>query len=324
MHILILSVLVLLSLGCSDKNSGSSNQACTTENVETTSGTVCGQIETPTGLGGLAAEVFLGIPFAETTAGENRWRPPIPKTELTGVFRAVENSPGCPQEDQSEFGLVESETSEDCLTVNVWRPHGTPPPSPLPVLVWIYGGSFDAGANSVPMYDGAYMAAQQDVVVVTLNYRVGALGFLTGIDGLEGNYGLRDQQLALQWVSENAAAFGGDPSRVTLFGQSAGAMSVGLHALSIPSSRNPSLFQAIIMESNPFGLPFKTKSQATADAELLSRELGCEGELDKVNCMRAATAQSVVTAQASTSAEVSSILGADIAGLLVFAPTIDG
>src|SRR5262249_53347504 len=148
----------------------------------------------------------------------------------------------CPQNDTPPFGVALSATSEDCLTVNLWRRHGGDRALRRPVLVWIYGGSFDAGATAIPMYDGAYMAAQQDVVVVTLNYRIGALGFLAGTDGLTGNYGLMDQQLALEWVQENIAAFGGDPDQVTLFGQSAGAMSVGLHLLSLPSSAG--LFRA--------------------------------------------------------------------------------
>jgi carboxylesterase type B len=296
------------------------DSGCPTGNVQTTSGIVCGMVESVSGLGGATADAFLGIPFAETTAGENRWRPPIPKAEMRGVFRAVASSPGCPQDDTPPFGLSPSETSEDCLTVNVWRPHGATSSPPRPVLAWIYGGSFDAGATAIPMYDGAYMAAQQDVVVVTLNYRIGALGFLAGSDGLTGNYGLMDQQLALQWVRENIAAFGGDPAQVTLFGQSAGAMSVGLQMLSIPSSAG--LFRAGIMESNPFGIPFKTLDQAALAAEIFKASVGCAvGGLD---CLRAVPVATILQAQADAVLAIVSLLGERLGGFFVFAPTVDG
>ena len=122
-------------------------------------------------------------------------------------------------------------------------------------MVFIHGGAFLFGAGSLPIYDGSYLAASGDVVVVTLNYRLGALGFLAVPElGLTGNYGILDQRLALRWVAENIAAFGGDPRKVTLFGQSAGAMSVGLHLFSIPENRGR--FRAAIMESNPLALPY--------------------------------------------------------------------
>ena len=140
-------------------------------------------------------------------------------------------------------------------------------------MVCIYGGAFVTGYNASPLYEGAYLAAPQRVVVVAVNYRVGALGFLAGIAGLEGNYGLMDQQLGMQWVADNVAAFGGDPERVTLFGESAGAMSVGLHALSVPSSRP--LFANAMLESNPFGLPYRTVAQAAAVATRFAGELSC-------------------------------------------------
>ena len=122
-------------------------------------------------------------------------------------------------------------------------------------MVFIHGGAFLFGAGSLPIYDGSYLAASGDVVVVTLNYRLGALGFLAVPElGLTGNYGILDQRLALRWVAENIAAFGGDPRKVTIFGESAGAMSVGLHLFSIPKNRGR--FRAAIMESNPLALPY--------------------------------------------------------------------
>ena len=122
-------------------------------------------------------------------------------------------------------------------------------------MVFIHGGAFVYGAGSLPVYDGAYLAASGNVVVVTLNYRLGSLGFLAVPElGLTGNYGILDQRLALRWVAKNIRAFGGDPDKVTIFGESAGAMSVGLHLFSIPKNRNR--FRAAIMESNPLALPY--------------------------------------------------------------------
>src|SRR5262249_42052277 len=146
------------------------------------------------------------------------------------------------------------------LSLNVWRPRGVRAGQKLPVMVWIYGGSFRNGGTSVPVYNGGYLAATNDVVLITIKYRLGALRFLSGVDGLTGNYGLLDQQLAFQWVRDNAESFGGDPEKVTIFGESAGAMSVGLHTMSIPSSTG--LFRAGIMQSNPLGIPYKTLAQS--------------------------------------------------------------
>jgi acetylcholinesterase/cholinesterase len=152
----------------------------------------------------------------------------------------------------------------------------------------------------MPIYDGAWLAATEDVLVVSFNYRLGVLGFLAGVHELEGNYGLKDQQLALQWVQDNIGHFGGDPDQVTLFGESAGAMSVGLHSLSIPSSGG--LFRAAIMQSNPFGIPYKTVAEAATEAALLENKLGCSGE--DIDCL--------------------SLLGLHLAGFLVWSPVIDG
>ena len=172
----------------------------------------------------------------------------------------------------------------------------------------------------MPLYDGAYLSSREDVVVVSLNYRLGALGFLAGIHGLEGNYGLKDQQLAFQWVRDNITEFGGDPDQVTLFGESAGAMSVGLHLLSIPSSSG--LFQGDIMQSNPFGIPYKTLSEATTEAELLEELLGCQGK--EIDCLRAADADDIVREQSNAAIQMASLLGLHLAGFLVWSPVIDG
>ena len=160
-------------------------------------------------------------------------------------------------------------------------------------MVFVYGGSFLDGSSAIPLYDGAYLSATQNVVVVTFNYRVGALGFLAGVEGLAGNYGLLDQQLALQWVADNIGAFGGDRFQVMLFGESAGAMSVGLHLLSIPSSEG--FFAAALMESNPLALPLKSPAQATEFGTCLQMLLACpSGDLA---CLRGKPAAEIVAAQ---------------------------
>ncbi|XP_009458843.1 PREDICTED: cholinesterase-like, partial [Nipponia nippon] len=187
---------------------------------------------------------FLGIPYAEPPLGHLRFRPPRPARPWHGVLDASSHHHACyqavdtmfPGFGGSEMWNPNREMSEDCLYLNVWVP--VPRPSAaVPVLVWIYGGGFYSGAASLDVYDGRYLAAAEGVVVVSMNYRVGALGFLAlpGHPEAPGNVGLLDQRLALRWVRDNVGAFGGDAGAVTLFGESAGAASVGLHLLSTPS-----------------------------------------------------------------------------------------
>lgn len=178
---------------------------------------------------------FLGVPFAASPVGDLRWRPPVPPTPWAGVRPAVEYGPAVPQchdaVAEEMLGQLPYPAAEDgCLNLNVWTP-GTGD-GPRPVMVWIHGGAFLNGSGRDVVYDGSRLAAKHGVVVVTVNYRVGVLGFLhlAEVLGAEhvssGNVGLLDQVAALRWVGENIAAFGGDPGNVTVFGQSAGAMSI--------------------------------------------------------------------------------------------------
>jgi para-nitrobenzyl esterase len=213
--------------------------------VETTSGRVEGRVED-------GVRVFRGIPYAEPPVGPLRFRPPLPKAPWAGVRPALEFGAWAPQEispGARRYWGITGETSEDCLTLNVWAPAsdraGAAATSTTgrgrPVMVWIHGGAFVAGASSYRTSEGASLARRGDLVVVTLNYRVGALGFLEldEIGGeeyaLSGNLGLLDQMLALEWVRDNVAAFGGDPGNVTIFGESAGAISVSV-LLALPSA----------------------------------------------------------------------------------------
>ncbi len=177
---------------------------------------------------------FLGVPFAAPPVGALRFAPPAPPAAHRAVVSATRYGAACPQ----TASLGTPSTNEDCLTLNLFRPD-RPGPAHRPVLVFLYGGSFRFGASAPgrapagPDYDGGRLATGADAIVVTVNYRLGVLGFLASplLDRADprhvsGNYGLLDQQAALRWVRANAAAFGGDPNRVTLFGQSAGALSV--------------------------------------------------------------------------------------------------
>ena len=188
--------------------------------------------------------VFSGIPYAESTAGANRFRKPIPKAPFRIPFNAAEVPVGCrPMSKIYERNGLRY--SEDCLVMNVHVPSQSDQTAQLPVMVWFYGGGFNQG--SIAMYPADVLSAFGDVVVVTVNYRLGPFGFLRSSDGqLIGNQGLWDQHLALRWVHDNIVAFSGNPSEVTIFGESAGAISVSLQAL-YPGNRG--LFQRVIAES---------------------------------------------------------------------------
>ena len=190
---------------------------------------------------------FKGIPYAAPPVGALRWRPPAPAPFFNGVLGAFSFGAPC----ISPFAPSPAQ-SEDCLTLNVWTP-SLNPGALKPVMVWLHGGGFQFDSSANPTYDGASLASH-DVVVVSLNYRLGVLGFLADAQldaeqGTSGNYGLMDQIAVLNWVKQNIAQFGGDPGRVTLFGESGGAHAVGL-LMSSPRARG--LLSAAILESGAF------------------------------------------------------------------------
>jgi len=236
-------------------------------------------IATSTGLvtGKAVAELhsYLGIPYAAPPVGPLRWREPQPVKISKGVLQARQFSPICPQTPglASVFGDDHQSQSEDCLYLNIWTPAKSRNDR-LPVMVWIYGGGFQFGAGSLPMYDGSVLA-RKGVLLVTFNYRVGALGFMVhpaltaeSPHHASGNYGLLDQIAALNWVKANIAAFGGDPDQVTIFGESAGSDSVNYLQAS-PLARG--LFRGAIGEStsvmDPAAGPLGRRTLAQAEQE---------------------------------------------------------
>ncbi|MFC3893955.1 carboxylesterase/lipase family protein [Lentzea rhizosphaerae] len=199
-----------------------------------------------------AYRTFGAIPFAAPPVGENRWRDPQPVTPWREVRDATKPAPVCVQ--NSQLGLPASDV-EDCLYLNVTTPAARSA-KPRPVMVWIHGGGFTAGAAS--QYDARWLATKNDAVIVTVNYRLGVFGFF-GHPGLAGSgtFGLADQQAALKWVQRNARAFGGNPRNVTIFGESAGGLSV---CAQLASPRAAGLFAKAIIQSGPCGLTFPSSA----------------------------------------------------------------
>lgn len=248
-------------------------------------------VEAPAGVASGEARdgvhIFRGIPYAEAPTGQLRWRPPVTAARWDGVRDATRFGPAChqpPSRPGSIYAAAETPAmSEDCLSLNVWTPADA---KDAPVFVWIHGGSLVAGSGSEAMYDGAALAAQ-GLVVVTINYRLGALGYLAhpqlseeSPDGVSGNYGLLDQVEALRWVQRNVAAFGGDPDRVTIAGESAGALSV-MYLMAAPPARglfHRAIAQSAYMISTP---ALRDTVHGTPSAEesglALSRALGVRG-----------------------------------------------
>jgi para-nitrobenzyl esterase len=234
------------------------------------------------GIHGSDVDAYLGIPFAEPPLGVLRWRPPVRSKPWRGARDAAHFAANCYQAPAQPFGpwtaefLYTGPISEDCLYLNVWTPARRA--SRLPVLVWIHGGGFGSGSGSIPIYNGASLASH-GVVVVTLNYRLGAFGFLAHPElsreskhGVSGNYGLLDVIAALEWVRDDIAAFGGDPANVTLAGQSAGAIAVNDLMFS-PLAKG--LFSRAIAESGSgMGVKAEPLREAEAHGLLFAQSAG--------------------------------------------------
>jgi para-nitrobenzyl esterase len=254
--------------------------------AQTTAGPVRG-VASPLG------QAFLGIPFAAPPVGELRFRPPAPLTPWTKARDARRAGALCPQIDFPGSGRQ----SEDCLTLNVYAPADADPGHPRPVMVWLYGGGFETGDNIE--YDPSRLAQRQGVLVVAPNYRLGPLGFLAhpALRGEgEGAYALLDQQAALRWVRDNIARFGGDPGRVTLFGESAGGWSV-CYQLAAPGARG--LFQRAIIESGACLSPLSVTPLAKAEAGgvEMATSLGCGDGPEAAECLRRLSVRALLHAK---------------------------
>lgn len=293
--------------------------------VATERGPVHGQVTA-------GARAFRGIPFVKPPVGALRWRPP--ETDATcwsGVREATAFGAACPQIEQAQgtpFDAGEPVVGdEDCLTLNVFTPSTASPDAGLPVLFFIHGGGNTVGStseeagNGVFLYDGATLAERGGVVVVTTQYRVGALGFLSmpALDaesdaGVSGNYGLLDQQAALRWVQRNIRAFGGDPTRVMLFGESAGAVDTCMQ-LAMPGSAG--LFHRAVVQSGSCTSASPVTARRTEAAKWLTGT-GCETATDVAGCLRALSPEQLIRAF-----PVDVIVGGR-KGEVSWGPTVDG
>ncbi len=272
----------------------SSNARAASLTINTTGGVV-------QGISTSSTNKYLGIPYAAPPIGPLRWKAPQPAS-WSGVLQANTLPPICPQPAGS---LGAASLQEDCLYLNVYAPSSGG--NMLPVMVWIHGGAFKSGTGNT--YDGSALV-QDGVIVVTLNYRLGYLGFLASpaLDtessgGGSGDYGLMDQQAALRWVKANAKSFGGDPDRITVFGQSAGGQSV-LDQLASPTAAG--LFQRAIMESGSYAFTLPSLASADAKGVAFAQAAGCLSESDAA-CLRALPVSAIV-GQENPSSSVSAPL----------------
>jgi para-nitrobenzyl esterase len=242
---------------------------------------------------------YRGIPYAAPPVEELRWKPPIDPEPWADMLPAIEKPNVCPQLTFAGLPVPGFMPSEDCLYLNVDTPAQG---SGIPVMVWIHGGGFTLGdgLQTDGGTAGDLIAREVGAVVVSMNYRLGQLGFLAhgelsaeSPDGASGNYGLMDQTAALRWVQDNIERFGGDPDNVTIFGESAGAFSVCSH---LASSKSAGLFEKAILQSGSCERPWPMLSAAEAQGDAFAAALECDTEADVLACMRAKSADEVIAA----------------------------
>lgn len=261
-------------------------------------------------------DMFRGIRYAEPPVGERRWRDPLPAEDGAGSVAATRFGPVAPQLTNPALNLgPDAVRDEDCLFLNVWRPAGVD--GRRPVMVWVHGGAYTFGSSSQPMYDARRLVTDGDVVVVTVNYRIGALGFLdlssfsTAERRFDGNLALKDILLALRWVQAHIAGFGGDPDRVTVFGESAGG---GLVTTLLATPSADGLFSRAIAESSP-ATSMYGPARSRQVAEQFLREAGTDAA-----SVRDLSISDVVRAGMA----VYSAVPTEAPGTLAFAPIVDG
>ena len=292
-------VFVLVAAGCASEGASSAPQVTT---AMTTLGTANG-VATDDGV-----VAFLGLPFAEPPVGDLRFKPPVEVDAWDSPVDAGEFGPACAQPADAGTGNLYDNQSEDCLTLNVWTPSADS--KKRPVMVWVHGGGWIYEGTEDPLYSGAHLAARGDVVVVSMEYRLGIFGFshFDEIPG-SGNAGLLDQRLALEWVRDHIEAFGGDPNDVTLFGESAGGMSATA-LMAMPSAKG--LFHKAIAQSGA-----GSTARETAYAKAVSDELLGAAGVSDLNELLDLSTEELVTAQ-------DLMLEVAFLGDLLFGTVVDG
>lgn len=323
MHRILVRFLVLLLVPCS-----LALVACVSNEEERNAPSVRVNGERVTGKYLASGEnhiVFKGIPYAAAPVGDLRWRPPMPYRGKTSGRQALKFAPPCPQPDGAEgnvswywdvaegFGQARSvvppmaETSEDCLYLNIWSTNWGGRLK-QPVMVWIHGGRNHTGWSHESLYQGASLA-RRGVVLVSVNYRVGEFGFLAhpvlseeSPQHSSGNYGLLDQIAALRWIHENIGEFGGDPDRVTIFGESAGGANVG-YLMASPEARG--LFHRAISQSGGYQMnDYRTLQFEEARGQKFARAMGVAGEIDVAGALRELSVREILEASALFAGEV--------------------
>ena len=272
-------------------------------------------VETGAGLGRAVGPAtvcrFNAIPFAEPPVGARRFLPPVPRA-LHGEVDATRPGPVAPQLPSrlaDAMGDFDAPQSEDCLQLTVWTP--APDASRRPVVVWLHGGAWQSGGGAIDWYDGSRMASEGDVVVVNVNYRLAALGWLC-VPGEPANMGLLDCQAAIDWVVEHISAFGGDPARITVMGQSAGGSNIA-NLL----ARRPRFHRAII-QSGSMGRGYRTRAQTDRLGVAFLKALG----VDSLEGARALPVQALLDAQRDPG--VAKALAEEGTGRSLFCPVLDG
>lgn len=249
---------------------------------------------------------FAGIPYAEPPTGSNRFRPPVTKKPSTALLNTTSFGPSCLQYDTGASGLIDylpsgspqSGQSEDCLTLNIWTPRAGKLQDDgelLPVMIWIPGGALLSGGASAPNYDGTSFVENQNVILVSMNYRVNIFGFpaAAALDGTHHNVGLLDQRTAVEWIYNNIYAFGGDATRMTLFGQSAGASSTDFFSY---AWWNDPLVSGLIIQSGAVGNNKVAYSDGTSNFSYVANQVGCGhlGKDEELECMQGKDADEIL------------------------------
>ncbi|HEY6786579.1 MAG TPA: carboxylesterase family protein [Trebonia sp.] len=282
--------------------------AATSPTVSTANGEVQGTVTADN-------RVFLGIPYAAPPTGNLRWEPPQPAADWSGVLNATQPGPECAQVEELSGDTLAG--SENCLNLNVYTPVSSSPAT-LPVMIFIPGGGYVFGSNNT--VNPSVLAATEHMIVVTINYRLGALGFLdlpslsSENAAAAGNFGLLDQQAAMKWVQANIANFGGDPSRVTIAGESTGGASVLANMIS-PTAAG--LFHGAIVESGA-GTGFTTQAAAQAQGAAFAASVGCTNPATQLACLRALPMDTILSNELDNAPPI--LLPTD----MVWSPTVGG